>query len=95
MYLYVYIFNNNNICIKKNLSRFKKKKKRKKKELSYLFIMCGRICRINVMYFISCKFCEIEKKIIWYYLVLFFFSRNKLVVNSCWRVIFYMRFDIN
>lgn len=37
-----------------------------------MFTMRGRTCSINVMYFISCKLCETEKKITWHYLALFF-----------------------
>lgn len=79
---------------KKNLSRSKKRKK-KEKELIHLFTMRGRTCRINVMYFISCKLCETEKKITWHYLALFFPSRNKPAAKSCWRATFYTRFDTN
>lgn len=98
MYLHAYISNNNNTSIKKNLSRSKKKKRKKKgkkKELIHLFTMRGRTCRINVMYFISCKLCETEKKITWHYLALFFSGRNKPAAKSCWRATFYTRFDTN
>lgn len=89
MYLHAYISNNNNK--KKTLADLKKKKKKK----IHLFTMRGRTCRINVMYFISCKICETEKKITWHYLALFFSSRNKPAANSCWKATFYTRFDTN
>lgn len=84
-------------CIHFQQQQYKKKtwSDLKKKKKSCLFTMRGRTCRINVMYFISCKLCETEKKITWHYLALFFSSRNKPAAKSCWRATFYTRFDTN
>lgn len=60
-----------------------------------MFTMRGRTCRINVMYFISCKICEIEKKITWHYLALFFLAETNQQPKAVGRLLFIREFDTN
>lgn len=79
------------ICMHFQKQQNKKENLRQVKRSLHLFTMRGKTCRINVMYFISCKICEIEKKITWHYLALFFSSRNKPEAKSCWKTTFCTR----
>lgn len=79
------------ICMHFQKQQNKKENLRQVKRSLHLFTMRGKTCRINVMYFISCKICEKEKKITWHYLALFFSSRNKPEAKSCWKTTFCTR----
>lgn len=79
------------ICMHFQKQQNKKENLRQIKRSLHLFTMRGKTCRINVMYFISCKICEKEKKITWHYLALFFSSRNKPEAKSCWKTTFCTR----